>query len=285
MGQVKLREWVRVNRSNPCPICKKADWCTRTLDGDLACCMRTESERPSRNGGWLHRLTEAPVKTLPPVRAIARPARDMQRYHDALMLKDARPVDGLAAALGVTQDALFSLGTVWDAAASAWAFPMRSGAGRVCGIRLRSEDGAKWAVTGSKEGLFYCPVLPDRIDEIVLCEGPTDTAAALSLGLLAVGRPSCSGAVEAILELLRRFHVRRLTIIPDTDTPHERPDGSVWYPGRDGAQRLAAVLPSPYLMAVPPAKDLRGWVQEGATRTDFDELTRNARWKGLNNGR
>ncbi len=34
--------WVRVNRSNPCPVCKHADWCAVTADGQLARCQRIE---------------------------------------------------------------------------------------------------------------------------------------------------------------------------------------------------------------------------------------------------
>ena len=49
--------------------------------------------------------------------------------------------------------------------------------GSTIGIRLRSMRGEKWAVSGSKGGLFY-----DRSQQIVkekfavIVEGPTDTA-------------------------------------------------------------------------------------------------------------
>jgi len=44
--------WKRVSRAIPCSVCGKPDWCTYT--GSSACCMRIESLRPLRNGGWLH---------------------------------------------------------------------------------------------------------------------------------------------------------------------------------------------------------------------------------------
>lgn len=47
--------WSRVDRDEPCDVCGKPDWCTRADDGSAACCMRVESERPLKNGGWLHR--------------------------------------------------------------------------------------------------------------------------------------------------------------------------------------------------------------------------------------
>jgi len=63
------RGWRRVSRQSPCSVCGRADWCTFTSDGTAACCMRVESQRPLKNGGWLHRLSE-PVHFPPtPIRA------------------------------------------------------------------------------------------------------------------------------------------------------------------------------------------------------------------------
>lgn len=50
-----MREpFIRVSRNNPCPICKKPDWCA--YNGRIAICMRIQSPVPSRNGGWVHKL-------------------------------------------------------------------------------------------------------------------------------------------------------------------------------------------------------------------------------------
>lgn len=46
----------RVTRSHPCPVCGKPDWCGYT--DTIAICMRVPSDRPSKNGGWVHRLTD-----------------------------------------------------------------------------------------------------------------------------------------------------------------------------------------------------------------------------------
>lgn len=48
--------WRSVNRRNPCQICDHPDWCRFTDDGALARCMRKQSMRPTRHGGWLHVL-------------------------------------------------------------------------------------------------------------------------------------------------------------------------------------------------------------------------------------
>ena len=65
----------------------------------------------------------------------------------------------------------------------------------------------------------------------------------------------------------------------DHDAPHRRPDGSIWYPGRDGATAMARALRRAWRMVMPPAKDLRAWLHEGATRAQFDALAASATWR------
>ena len=49
---------VRVDRANPCEVCGKPDWCSAADNGAFAICMRVESDRAARNGGWVHRLEQ-----------------------------------------------------------------------------------------------------------------------------------------------------------------------------------------------------------------------------------
>ena len=49
---------VRVTKGSPCPICDHTSWCSVFADGGAAICMRIESDRPTKNGGWIHRLGE-----------------------------------------------------------------------------------------------------------------------------------------------------------------------------------------------------------------------------------
>ncbi len=275
---MQLRKWVRVSRQAPCAICKKPDWCTFTDDGALACCMRMAGARKARNGGWVYRIgedAEAPQRPpLPP--SCDRKLLNCGAYHAALRRKwDWRDVDGLSLDLGVDMDALETLQPAFDPLNQAFAFPMRDGDGGVCGIRLRDFEGRKWAVRGSHEGLFYDPGLVIG-DDLVVCEGPTDTAAALTLGLRAVGRPSCAGGVAALAVLVRRLRIREVIIVADRDAPHRRPDGSAWYPGRDGAEVFAHAIKRMWRLILPPAKDLRAWLHAGATRQEFDALVKDA---------
>jgi hypothetical protein len=241
--------------------------------------MRVEGERPMRNGGWLHRIGGGRGPAPPARRGCEGALFDAAAYHAGLRERgDRRDVDGLALSLGLCPYALATLQPAWDHWSDAWAFPMRDAAGKVVGIRLRGNDGRKWAVKGSREGLFFDPDV-GRVPVVMLCEGPTDTAAAISLGFAAVGRPSCAGAVDLTRAFCFRHGVRRVIVMADHDVPHRRPDGSVWYPGRDGAERLVAALGLPFKMVMPPAKDLRRWVIEGATVAAAAAMVNNAIWR------
>jgi hypothetical protein len=251
-----VSDWLRVTRRRPCGVCGKPDWCTVNPALNLTHCMRVESERPSKNsmGGWLHRTDDfvPPRPSVPPPRPSSEPAPDFtstwRRWFDRT---EAYHLDGFAMSLGVDTDALRSLGCAWSG--RAWAFPMRDEAGRVVGIRLRGDDGRKWAVTGSKAGLFY-PTPPPNSETVYVVEGPTDAAAALTLGLNAVGRASCMGGEGMLSDFCRRQKVRRAVVVADADEA-----------GRRGAERLVGMLRLPACVWTPPCKDLREFVRAGGT--------------------
>jgi DNA primase len=129
---------------------------------------------------------------------------------------------------------------------------------RLVGIRMRGTDGRKWAIKGSKQGLFIPKDLPEN-KVLFICEGPTDTAAMLDLGFAAVGRPSCLGATDLIAEIANKRHV---IVVADGDTP-----------GKDGASRLAyAIRNIAYKVGIvsPPGdyKDVRAWYRGGELTKD-----------------
>lgn len=177
---------------------------------------------------------------------------------------EAFHLDGFAMSLGVDTDALRSLGAAWTG--QAWAFPMRDAEGRVIGIRLRGQDGRKWAVKGSRAGMFYGEGEAVR-DVLFIVEGPTDAAAALTLGLPVVGRPSCSGSEEMLAAYVRRARVRRVVIVADADEP-----------GLRGAERLRASLPVLSCLTTLPAKDMRDFVRLGGTRKLLDSILKDLVW-------
>ena len=260
-------KWIRVTKAQPCPVCHKPDWCGVAPDGSAAVCMRVESPRPTRNGGWLHPLAGRPPPPVPRRAPDPVAPRDLGTlWRNWQARTTPHQVGQFAVQLGVAADALRALGAAWAPAHDAWAFPMRNAAGAVVGIRLRADGGRKWAVRGGHEGLFIPDGPAGRLAAI--CEGPTDTAAALTLGIHAIGRPSCAGAVLETAAFVRAQRFARVVLVADRDRP-----------GREGAARLAQAMPVPYALVVPPAKDLRAWVARGATRDAFDTLLRHAHWR------
>jgi len=271
-------EWVRVTRHHPCAICGKPDWCGVSTDGTLVCCMRVKSDHPTRNGGWLHRTAAVPPPPRPPCRvyvpASPEPERDWHALLDRWARRTAPAQRGwLAHILGVSAPSLQRLGAVVSDRPGVWAFPMFNATRQVIGIRLRAEDGRKWAVAGSHNGLFWPSDLAGA-GPLLICEGPTDTAALLDLGYDALGRPSCTGAVEMVIEAVRALRRRDVVVVADADDP-----------GIDGADRLARALTEagrrPKVIRPLQGKDARAWVRAGATRAVVDCAIANAQhWRG-----
>ncbi|MFL5329877.1 MAG: toprim domain-containing protein [Gemmataceae bacterium] len=177
---------------------------------------------------------------------------------------DAGRLGQLAATLGVSSGSLSALGLGWYEQRRAFSFPMCDGHGRAIGIRLRGLDGRKFAVKGSKEGLFVPDLAPEDTS-LMIAEGATDVAALLDMGFVnVIGRPSCSGGVTLVCDLVRHRQVEEAILLADQDEPGQR-----------GANNLASVLLVyvPRVRVVfPPigVKDIRQWLQVGGTRVDVE---------------
>ena len=272
---------IRVSKQHPCPVCGRPDWCGIAEDGAVAVCMRVESNQTAKNGGWVHVIGQTrPIARCP----AAKPAVKPPLFNATALIKSWTEETSLSAlydhaeSLGVSASSLAVLGACRSAKHDAWAFPMRDGKGNIIGIRLRNEQGKKWAVPGSREGLFYPEVKSDETT-LVVCEGPTDTAAALTIGLRAIGRPSCLGAVELFQSLTRRLRITHLHIIGDNDTPRKRIGGGWWQPGLEGAMKLAGACRLPFKLIVPPVEALREWVRAGLSSDAFYEIAKQQRWR------
>jgi hypothetical protein len=72
------RNFLRVNRHNPCPICAKPDWCLISTDGKAVICARVESPRVAGSAGWLHPLDRGitPPAPVPPPSMVRTAAPD-----------------------------------------------------------------------------------------------------------------------------------------------------------------------------------------------------------------
>lgn len=280
--------WSNFSREKPCPLCGKPDWCRSAKGGTLVTCRRTTAPggnwrllKLAPGGGGVFALedslgvrtyTPRTITTRPTVQAAPKPvlwadkAKAWQQGADAQVM-------ALADLLGVDVAALRSIGCGWDEAKRAWTFPTRDGDGDVVGIAQRFDSPrtnrhgdtvTKAMVTGSRQGLFFDPAAWSQgVGPILLVEGASDTAAAITMGLAVAGRPSNRGGVDHLARLLRDVPAGRpILVVGESD---QKPDG-LW-PGRDGAiataTQLAKALHREVLWAMPPdgAKDTREFLQ------------------------
>lgn len=274
----------RVSKSNLCPVCEHSDWCLVSPDGSACICARVSEGGTvvgKEGAGWLHKLTnnptprkrtpkrhKAPQEPLPDFLALAR------KYHENLP-----DMSKLSANLGVSEDSLERLRVGWDG--KNYTFPLRDGQNRIIGIRLRGKT-KKFAVKGSKNALFWPEGVRVESENILfICEGPTDTAALLDLGFEAIGRANSNTGASYILEMLKGMK-RHIVIMADKDEAKTRTDGSIWYPGIEGAVRLAEQIKpvSETLRVIKPPnhKDIRSWYNNGATKSAVMALVNNERF-------
>ena len=168
-----------------------------------------------------------------------------------------KTLNTLSAQLGVSADSLRRLQVGWNGVG--YTFPMKDETHRIVGLIVRYANGTKVCEKESRQALFIPTDLPaDGL--ILICEGPSDTAAALDLGFAAVGRPSCNSGAK----MLSKFAAERsVVVVADNDAP-----------GRRGAGVLAGelVLHCPQVRIIYPPdeiKDLRQWRAAGVAHDDL----------------
>lgn len=263
-------DWVVVSSRELCPVCLKGDWCGVSADGAWAICMRIAdgAVKETRNGGFLHRVKPGVHRQRVP-RSLGndRPVRSdldaLADHYRRLAVENPQIVSQLAKELGIHPESLHQFHLGWSDRRRAFAFPMRDAALRIVGIRLRRLDGSKYAVRGSRDGLF----LPEGLDgssRLLVAEGPTDAAALSSLGFPVVGRPSCKGGTRFLVDLVKEHRTGDVVVVADGDAP-----------GKRGAEALATAL-AIYVPTVrvicPPGgiKDARAWVNAGAKKGQIE---------------
>ncbi len=275
--------WSSASKQSPCPICAKTSWCRISTDGAVTCNvadapLEWKKVKPTSDGRAVFVRRDAPSRGRQKPISKNRPSQDeptcdWSAEHARLReLLTPERLDALATTLGVRCDALAALEPGWASASDlrrlavgfagdqdrpqeAYAFPERDGGGRITGIAFRALDGSKGFAKGAKRGLTIPLDLDLGRQPVLVVEGPSDVAAALVLGLAAVGRPSNSGGTDQIATLLKGRHV---LVLGEND----KKDTGEW-PGKEGAIRVAEKLAGAWRASVPwtlpptNVKDLR----------------------------
>lgn len=123
-------------------------------------------------------------------------------------------------------------------------------------------------ITGAGHSVLPLTDLP-----IPIVEGPSDVLAAMSLGFIAIGRPSAPGGMELLKDM--PLANKEVWCMGENDIAH-RPDGTAYYPGKEGLQKTfinVRKITDNIKCLLPPEtfKDLRQWVQGGLTQASLFE--------------
>ena len=117
------------------------------------------------------------------------------------------------------------------------------------------------AISGGRSGLFI-PTDLGQPKQLLVAEGPTDTAALLDLGFATVGRPSCNTGNALVVRLVRSSKCVETVVVADHDAPGKRG-------ASDLASQLVGYCRSVRVIAPPDGiKDARAWLISGATHND-----------------
>ena len=264
---------VSATRAKPCPVCGKPtsrrdgycviDW----VRGRVWC----GHARDSFQGRFFN---VSAGEWTPPPETVKTVRTDPEINWEALQLDLAAAMTpGLrrkhARLIGVSESSLIRLRAGFHDSRSV-SFPMRWAKGDIGGIRLRCEDGFKFAVRGSRN-LMFVPDNFNRFGDVVVCEGPTDTAAGIDIGLNIVGRASALTCREELFKICQ--NAKSVVIVRDADEV-----------GLRGAEQVASDLHRAHIPVkiIRPLgnKDLRSWKTNGLTPALFASVCVNySNWK------
>lgn len=239
--------------------------------------------------GWLGLAHTAatpeppPLRRSVPLRTSAKTDARLNRFADRChVAMKAEWWSRLEARLGLPAMELRRLRVGWSSSQHATTWPMVDHDDNVVGIRTREmKNGEKKSVSGGTAGVFMPVGLSPDVDRLFICEGPTDTAAMLSIGFDCIGRPSCNGAVAITTEIVNRLHPSEVVIVADDDA-----NGA----GLRGAESLADVLVTvckSVRIIYPPAgvNDARDWIRGGATADEVLSVVHAAHVRSLTFGK
>ncbi|VTT99075.1 Uncharacterized protein OS=Planctomyces maris DSM 8797 GN=PM8797T_31408 PE=4 SV=1: AAA_25 [Gemmataceae bacterium] len=278
----------RSTKTDPCPCCGSGTkGCSTKFDGAVWCRGEPRTEwkcvakgdtfntyrHESDTTNLRTRTADMPAPEKQPRPAETKPEQDWAEFMKdvEVQFRDEHRAD-LSRALGLPVAALDVLPIGWRTESNdrtCWVFPESNAAGKVIGVGRRypkpvNVDGVPLTkMSMGKRGLTI-PRTWNASDPgpVFVVEGPSDVLAMSLCGLAVIGRPSNSGGVAHLAELLAACGHRDVYIVGEHDL---KPNGD--WPGRDGArtvaEKLAAALGRPVCWSMPPPdyKDARVWVQ------------------------
>jgi len=211
-------DWREATKEHPCPICERTHFCR--IGRIFVICTSIESQKATKAGyGWYHPLPDAAEKPVYVPKPKEKRATDAELHARWMKILAACPVrtrkvSELAEHLGVADWTLDAIGVKWDG--RQWLVPTKNAKGLITGIDTRWKNGTKMVVTDSRRGLCYADNWQDYPGPAIIVEGPSDTAAALTMHLCVIGRPSNIAGMELLTRMLGKVN-RQIIFIAERD--------------------------------------------------------------------
>jgi len=269
-------QWCRRPKGTPCPICGRDSWCTISEDKMVARCVRARSDRPapSKDGdlAWIHELSGSviSVELLPTNKTEYKDTREVRAMVMACYHKREASIARyqLSNMLGVSVKALESMKVGFGVDGNGreyTSWPSKNEKGEFVGITRRYFDNEKKTIFGTRAGLFYPESTGFLLRQpTLIVEGGSDVAAAFTIGLYAIGRPSNTGGAE----MLKAMQLGDVVVLGEDDEQPSKRGQYSWcpancagcshcFPGLFGARVTAKQLGCRYLMPPKGCKDLR----------------------------
>lgn len=248
-------EFTRVRPDTPCPICKHTDGCLIHRSGTYILCYHVPSNVYWKIG-YKHMTNPSDIERLHTAASVPPQPLAAPKNFTTLSVAYATAITptqrgSLATQLGVSSASLEQLCVGWSSHLSVYTAPMYNDQWDTIGIHTRNLEGEKRVIAGSGVGLFIPAGFRSRPGVTFITEGLSDTAAAIDVGLNAVGRFNAGTCTEILVTLLAEHSVY---IIAD--------NGATGIRGAAELQvALKSVTKSVHLIYIPsgatPAKDLR----------------------------
>lgn len=274
-------------------MCNHDSWCTISDDKVYVRCVRVPSNRPSHSKRGEHAWVHVLDGKTPDFEVVPVYSRKYRDRHEVLASvckfyehPDAQEVRrDVAAQLGVSSRALDAMRVGFGvdgngAEFSSW--PSKDAGGEYIGITRRYFDGSKKTIFRMQSGLFYSDT-PGALSQnpVLIVEGGSDVAAAFTIGLCAIGRPSNTGGAS----MIRNMGFNKMIVLGENDEQPEKRGKFQWcpidcpgcshcFPGLFGAKLTAEQLGCKYIMPPNGCKDLRDVLANRKVTEFIKQLTR-----------
>jgi hypothetical protein len=221
--------WIQVSKASPCPVCKEPDWCSVSLNGTVAKCMRRAEGafriKTDKNGAeyYLHRLEGEAVKPPPPPGSTAHDRADadtLYRVYSALLaglpLSEAHRDNLRRRGLSDAEIDRRGYGTLPGQGRAPLARELRERFGdavlRVPGFVTRERDGRRYLTLAGSAGLLV-PVrdMAERVVALLVRREGDGAAKYVWVSSAKDGGPGPGAPVHVPLDVVGPAEVVRVT--------------------------------------------------------------------------